>query len=131
MIFFLFRFQTARRAACRHACDVTASARPPSGSLAWRLFVHSRVGRTAAVSFCLNTRRFVAITMDTTKKKHYKYCIVPMCTNTSITTPGKHFFNVPKKKKIRDKWCKVMKRKETLSDKSVRYCCEDHFDVSI
>lgn len=63
-------------------------------------------------------------------KVHYKYCIVPKCTNTTITAPDKRYFTVPKDKKIRAKWCKVMKRKESLSEKSVRYCCEDHFNVS-
>ncbi|KAL0895461.1 hypothetical protein ABMA27_011581 [Loxostege sticticalis] len=68
-------------------------------------------------------------TVQTDAKVHYKYCIVPKCTNTTVTAPDKHFFTVPKDKKTRDKWCKVMKRKEFLSDKSVRYCCEEHFNV--
>ncbi|CAF4831733.1 unnamed protein product [Pieris macdunnoughi] len=62
---------------------------------------------------------------------HYKYCIVPKCTNTSSSTPEKLFFNVPRDLKVRKKWCTVMKRddKVPLSYHTVRYCCEDHFDL--
>ena len=68
------------------------------------------------------------------EKKSYKYCIVPMCRNTSVTAPDKHFFFVPKNKKMRQKWCRVMGREERgnlrLSHKTSLSCCEDHFDVS-
>ncbi|KAL0839756.1 hypothetical protein ABMA28_016397 [Loxostege sticticalis] len=67
--------------------------------------------------------------VKTAAKVHFKYCIVPKCTNTTVTAPEKHFFIVPQNKKIRDKWCKVMKRRDSLSEKSVKYCCEDHFNV--
>lgn len=62
----------------------------------------------------------------------YKYCIVPKCSNTSVSSPTKHFFPVPKDDKLRKKWCTAMKRcdKIPLSFKSTLYCCEDHFDVS-
>ncbi|GFT38392.1 THAP-type domain-containing protein [Nephila pilipes] len=63
----------------------------------------------------------------------YKYCIVPLCANSTFKTPDKCFFDVPRKLDIREKWCKVMKRdfeKSTvLSKTSVRHVCEDHFNL--
>lgn len=63
-----------------------------------------------------------------------KYCMVPLCKNTTYTTPDKIFFSVPKNDAIRKKWCKAMRRDEKknvkLSSISTIYCCEDHFDVS-
>lgn len=62
----------------------------------------------------------------------YKYCIVPKCTNTTIKTPEKLFFNVPKDPKLRKKWYATVKRDDKIppSARTARYCCEDHFDVS-
>lgn len=72
--------------------------------------------------------------MDSDKRKTYKYCIVPMCNNTSLSTPMKIFFNVPRNEENRQKWCKVMKRDEVknvkLSATTPLFCCEDHFCVS-
>lgn len=70
--------------------------------------------------------------MPKVKPKNYKYCIVPKCTNTTIKTPDKYFFDVPRQEKLRKKWCQIMRRddKVPLSSKSVQHCCEDHFDVS-
>ncbi|CAH1991873.1 unnamed protein product [Acanthoscelides obtectus] len=61
----------------------------------------------------------------------YKYCMVPSCTNTTITAPDKYFFYVPKDPKIRKQWCRLMNRnaKIPLSDKSTLYCCESHFNL--
>ena len=62
------------------------------------------------------------------------YCIVPMCKNTTISTPNKMFFNVPRNEEIRRKWCKIMKRDEVknpkLSATTPLFCCEDYFIVS-
>ncbi|CAH1108287.1 unnamed protein product [Psylliodes chrysocephalus] len=63
----------------------------------------------------------------------YKYCIVPKCTNTVITTPNKVFISVPKGEKIRKQWCNAMKRdnkiNKVLSSTCNRFCCEDHFEL--
>lgn len=61
----------------------------------------------------------------------YKYCIVPICTNTTFRTPDKLFFNVPSDPKLRKKWYAVVKRdvKTPFSAQATRHCCEDHFDV--
>ncbi|RVE50990.1 hypothetical protein evm_004399 [Chilo suppressalis] len=61
----------------------------------------------------------------------YKYCIVPKCINTSIETPEKLFFNVPKDTNLRKKWYSVVKRddKTPPSTQATRHCCEDHFDL--
>lgn len=68
-------------------------------------------------------------------EKRYKYCLVPGCTNTTITAPHKLFISVPKGKELRMKWCEAMGRDNRnyvkLSNNSNRFCCEDHFDVSI
>ncbi|XP_056636272.1 uncharacterized protein LOC130444923 isoform X1 [Diorhabda sublineata] len=63
----------------------------------------------------------------------YKYCIVPKCTNTTITAPNKVFLSIPKGEKLRKKWCDAMKRDSktntVLSSTSNRFCCEDHFKL--
>ncbi|XP_045477109.1 uncharacterized protein LOC123682509 isoform X2 [Harmonia axyridis] len=62
--------------------------------------------------------------------KVYKWCMVPMCKNTSITTPNKLFLYVPNKKIMRDKWLELAGRNpaEIVSNSPV-YFCEDHFDL--
>ena len=40
------------------------------------------------------------------KRKAYKWCIVPLCNNTSISAPYKVFVNVPKDVKRRNAWKK-------------------------
>ena len=71
---------------------------------------------------------------NTMEKMSYKYSIVPMCKNTSLTAPNKYFFlNVKKNKHISQKWCRIMRRDERknppLSEKTSLYCCEEHFNV--
>ncbi|XP_052745626.1 uncharacterized protein LOC128199571 [Bicyclus anynana] len=58
-----------------------------------------------------------------------KSCVVPKCNNTTINSPEKLFFIVPKEVKMRKKWTKAMKRLDPFGDKSTVYCCEDHFDI--
>lgn len=65
------------------------------------------------------------------KRKPFRSCIVPMCTNTSIKTPEKLFVPVPKGENIRKQWVKMIRRDGEFSPQSGLYCCEDHFDVSI
>lgn len=60
-----------------------------------------------------------------------KYCIVPQCKNTATKTPEKLFFQLPMDPKIRKKWTNVIRRAHPLGQKTIAYCCEDHFDVSI
>lgn len=66
-------------------------------------------------------------------KKNYKWCIVPLCKNTSITTPEKCFIQVPKNdEKLRKLWIRQVRREpKEFSKVSTIYVCEDHFDVSI
>jgi len=60
----------------------------------------------------------------------YKYCFVPLCKNTSVSTPDKIFLNVLESKKLRRNWLKAARSdKKDVSDKSHLSCCEDHFDV--
>ncbi|KAL0859608.1 hypothetical protein ABMA27_010739 [Loxostege sticticalis] len=62
--------------------------------------------------------------------KVYKWCAVPQCKNTSITTPNKVFVHVPYKKIIRDKWLKLARRNPNdVKTNSPLYFCEDHFDL--
>lgn len=64
--------------------------------------------------------------------KVYKWCAVPLCIDTSKTTPEKLFVYVPNKKKVRDKWLHLARRDPTkVATNSSIYFCEDHFDVSI
>lgn len=64
-------------------------------------------------------------------KKNYKYCIVPNCKNTTVTSPAKIFITLPKNIKTRKLWQKAMRRIDFVSDNSTKYCCEDHFNVSV
>ncbi|KAF5296098.1 hypothetical protein FQA39_LY02732 [Lamprigera yunnana] len=67
------------------------------------------------------------------KRQFYKYCLVPMCINTSVTSPNKIFFSVPKDPDMRNQWCAIMKREEKnppLSSTTSLHCCEDHFDLA-
>lgn len=59
----------------------------------------------------------------------HKWCVVPLCKNTTARTPNKIFITVPREQDIRKKWLRAMKR-EDMSIKSTYYCCEDHFNVS-
>ncbi|CAL1264110.1 unnamed protein product [Larinioides sclopetarius] len=65
------------------------------------------------------------------KKGPYKYCIVPCCTSSTVKTPEKIFFNVPRDPMKRKAWTNAMKRDEKfnkeLSPVSTLWCCEDHF----
>lgn len=70
----------------------------------------------------------------TKEGKYRRSCVVPMCKNTTRSTPSKIFFSLPKREDIRRKWCKAMKRDEKknapLSSISGSNICEDHFLVS-
>lgn len=59
----------------------------------------------------------------------YKYCIVPECQSTTFKTPDKEFLRIPIEKKLRRKWIVAMKR-DSLSETTTSFVCEDHFDVS-
>ncbi|KAK5649799.1 hypothetical protein RI129_000828 [Pyrocoelia pectoralis] len=64
-------------------------------------------------------------------KRCYKWCFVPMCTNTTFTTPEKTFLTMPRDVKIRKMWFKAARRDYSKITSSDFYCCEDHFDVKI
>ncbi|KAK5639605.1 hypothetical protein RI129_012097 [Pyrocoelia pectoralis] len=61
-------------------------------------------------------------------KRCYKWCFVPMCTNTTFTTPEKTFLTMPRDVKIRKMWFKAARRDYSKITPSDFYCCEDHFD---
>ncbi|KAH0552396.1 hypothetical protein KQX54_009403 [Cotesia glomerata] len=54
-------------------------------------------------------------------------CFVPLCTNTTKTTPEKMFLNVPQDEKRRKKWFQAVLR-DNPKTKLNFFCCEDHFD---
>lgn len=61
-----------------------------------------------------------------------KVCFVPGCRNSSAKTPEKIFVTVPVAQKRREAWFAAVNRDVTeVSAISPRYCCEDHFDVSL
>lgn len=61
----------------------------------------------------------------------YRWCIVPLCRNTSIATPSKTFINVPTYENMRKLWVKAVRRDpKELSKTSSLLVCEDHFNVS-
>ncbi|XP_050677768.1 uncharacterized protein LOC126974350 [Leptidea sinapis] len=62
--------------------------------------------------------------------KAYRWCSVPLCTNTSIKTPEKLFIFVPFDKKLRKKWLELARRDlEGILPTTQLYFCEDHFDL--
>ena len=63
-------------------------------------------------------------------KRKYRWCFVPMCSNTQIKTPHKIFVQVPAEEKRRELWFKAVHRADKPT-KSCYYCCEDHFNASI
>ncbi|KAK5643988.1 hypothetical protein RI129_007833 [Pyrocoelia pectoralis] len=62
-------------------------------------------------------------------KRCYKWCFVPMCTNTTFTIPEKTFLTMPRDVKIRQMWFKAARRDYSKITCSDFYCCEDHFDA--
>lgn len=70
---------------------------------------------------------------DPQRSMYYKYCIVPMCSNTTFKTPNKIFIRVPENRNRRAKWLKACRRDvKDISDKNTAlHVCEDHFNVSI
>lgn len=67
-----------------------------------------------------------------TKTSYFKYCIVPVCKNTTVKVPDKIFIILPEDKIRRSKWLKACRRNEkdiSQSSKSL-HVCEDHFNVS-
>lgn len=77
-------------------------------------------------------RLYLVFNIMAGKGKSYKYCIVPKCRNTTLKTPNKLFFLVPKNAILRKKWCRIMRRNDQvpLSSSTSLFCCEDHFNVS-
>ncbi|XP_063631318.1 zinc finger protein 271-like [Cydia splendana] len=61
--------------------------------------------------------------------KFYKWCSVPLCKNSTKTTPSKLFVYVPLNKKIREKWLTLAKRDTACIPTSCMWFCEDHFDI--
>ena len=67
----------------------------------------------------------------TINKRPSKFCFVPGCKSTTISTPNKRFLSVPKGEK-RVKWLSQARREPVgISLISTMHCCEDHFNVSI
>lgn len=63
------------------------------------------------------------------EKSQNKWCFVPECKNTSKNS-NKIFVTVPYRGERRLNWFKAVGREITAS-KTVFFCCEDHFIVSI
>ncbi|CAH2101513.1 unnamed protein product [Euphydryas editha] len=61
---------------------------------------------------------------------YYQYCAVPMCKNNPRASPNKLFISVPTNQNMRKKWFMLARRDwRTISMKSKKYFCEDHFDL--
>jgi hypothetical protein len=63
--------------------------------------------------------------------KNYKWCIVPLCKNTSTNAPEKIFVFVPKNERRRKAWMNAVRRDERhgkISTKTVCFVREDHFE---
>ncbi|XP_018315165.1 uncharacterized protein [Mycetomoellerius zeteki] len=64
------------------------------------------------------------------KKRNYKWCFVPSCTQNNICSPSTIFLSVPKGE-IRRKWFEISGRTDasTISLTSSLFCCEHHFNL--
>ncbi|KAJ8947854.1 hypothetical protein NQ318_010000 [Aromia moschata] len=52
--------------------------------------------------------------------------------NTTVRTPGKVFVSLPRNREARESWQRAMGRSNVfLSDKSTKYCSEDHFNEDL
>ncbi|GLV39606.1 hypothetical protein CBL_08327 [Carabus blaptoides fortunei] len=70
------------------------------------------------------------ITSSSILKKNIKTCAVPICKNSTLSTPNKILFCIPKNPDKREKWLKAIGLNVTDFAPNVhRYCCEDHFDL--
>lgn len=58
-----------------------------------------------------------------------KWCFVPGCKSTSVSTPHKVFITVPQIYTRKKSWFKAARR-DMPKSKSIFFCCEDHFNVS-
>ncbi|XP_030758054.1 uncharacterized protein LOC115883783 [Sitophilus oryzae] len=70
--------------------------------------------------------------MENTRNTGYKYCVVPLCTSSTVKNPDKIFIRVPEDKKRRIKWLKACRR--YVGDYSTKTThirvCEDHFNIA-
>ena len=64
------------------------------------------------------------------KQVFVKRCFVPMCDNNDKTNPDKIFFCLPKDLEMKKKWFKAARRVD-LPSKTIYFCCQDHFNVSV
>lgn len=60
----------------------------------------------------------------------YKWCLMSSCSNTSIKTPTKEFFQIPSNRSTRLLWIAATGRDSQQIARKSLYICEDHFDVS-
>ncbi|XP_041985244.1 uncharacterized protein LOC121737649 isoform X2 [Aricia agestis] len=61
---------------------------------------------------------------------NYHFCIVKECKNTSVNSPHKLWIQLPRERKKRETWLKLVGRdQEYLSPKTLYYFCDDHFDM--
>lgn len=64
------------------------------------------------------------------KLTSYRWCFVPLCKNTTKSTPTKVFVTVPREEATRRLWFRLARRSDEPT-KSNYFCCEDHFVVRI
>ncbi|GLV37567.1 hypothetical protein CBL_20379 [Carabus blaptoides fortunei] len=65
-------------------------------------------------------------------RTNLKACVIPMCQNSTLATPNKIFFHLPKNPAQRNKWVKAIGFNVADFPLNLhRYCCEDHFDVQM
>ncbi|XP_011859599.1 PREDICTED: uncharacterized protein LOC105557065 [Vollenhovia emeryi] len=63
-----------------------------------------------------------------TPGKSYRCCFVPLCKNTTKSTPHKVFFCVPRDEKMRKLWFRQARRPDNPSQWNY-FCCQDHFNI--
>ncbi|XP_011066273.1 PREDICTED: uncharacterized protein LOC105153241 [Acromyrmex echinatior] len=58
----------------------------------------------------------------------YKWCFVPLCKSTTVSTPSKVFVSMPKEN-MRKKWFEIARRDDALSISLniSMFCCENYF----
>jgi hypothetical protein len=62
--------------------------------------------------------------------KYRKICYVPLCPNTSVSTPDKMFITVPVNPVRRKLWLDAVGKTNGKNPKSPMFCCQDHFNVN-
>ena len=87
---------------------------------------------TKVVTVVKEKRPYQHQTREVRPTKYIKICFVPLCPNTSKSTPEKMFITIPVNPARRKLWLDAVGKSAVgRNPKSPMFCCQDHFNVSM